>query len=327
MKQIFLFIVLMRALAAIIITNSHYVGVYPTDLIANGGLLGDVLFFAVSGYCLANVKGSFGKWYLRRFIRVYIPVWICTLAYMLIGAYSVPEDPVQLALFYLWPIRWHFITSIILLYIPLFFVAKYIELNYRNYSRLAGGILLLQLVLYVTLYDNSYYHIDNVRQPMIEFLFFQSMLMGAHYRWRCSLSLRDGESVMLGAERRPYGLLAGAVGLFVLYFSSKMLFAKMPFIAELQLLNPLILLVLLYVLFRIFMQTERALKAAEGKKAWKIVQFIADRTLEIYLVQPVVLKFLRIGPFPLNWLLLTTVIIVAAILLRWSSQMIIRRIS
>ena len=44
-KKMFHFIVLIRALAAMIITNAHYTGVYPTDLIANGGLLGDVLFF------------------------------------------------------------------------------------------------------------------------------------------------------------------------------------------------------------------------------------------------------------------------------------------
>ena len=47
-KEIYLFIILIRAIAAITITNAHYTGVYPTDLIANGGLLGDVLFFAVS---------------------------------------------------------------------------------------------------------------------------------------------------------------------------------------------------------------------------------------------------------------------------------------
>lgn len=38
------FVTVLRALAAMIITNAHYVGVYPTDLIANGGLLGDVIF-------------------------------------------------------------------------------------------------------------------------------------------------------------------------------------------------------------------------------------------------------------------------------------------
>lgn len=39
-----LFIEFLRALAACLITNAHYTGIYPTDLIANGGLLGDVIF-------------------------------------------------------------------------------------------------------------------------------------------------------------------------------------------------------------------------------------------------------------------------------------------
>ena len=32
-KKMFHFIVLIRALAAMIITNAHYTGVYPTDLV------------------------------------------------------------------------------------------------------------------------------------------------------------------------------------------------------------------------------------------------------------------------------------------------------
>lgn len=39
----------LRAIAAILITNSHYVGVYPIDLIASGGLLGDVIFLLYLG--------------------------------------------------------------------------------------------------------------------------------------------------------------------------------------------------------------------------------------------------------------------------------------
>ena len=56
-----LYITLLRALSAMIITNAHYTGIYPTDLIANGGLLGDVIFFAVSGFCLANIRLNFGR--------------------------------------------------------------------------------------------------------------------------------------------------------------------------------------------------------------------------------------------------------------------------
>lgn len=198
-KQIFLFIVLMRALAAIVITNAHYTGVYPTDLIANGGLLGDVLFFAVSGFCLANTNGKFSKWYLMRFVRVYIPSWLMTLIYMILGAYVVTgmQDVVN---FFVWPTHWHFVASIIILYVPLFFVSKYVEMSRKNYWRMVIGLFALQFVLYLTVYDTSYYHIDNVREPMIEFLFFQSMLLGLHYRWRC-----DRENRYFSAIKKKIG--------------------------------------------------------------------------------------------------------------------------
>lgn len=48
-KKMIFFITVLRALAACLITNAHYTGIYPIEIIANGGLIGDVLFFAVSG--------------------------------------------------------------------------------------------------------------------------------------------------------------------------------------------------------------------------------------------------------------------------------------
>lgn len=317
-KKFFLFIVLIRALAAMVITNAHYTGVYPTDLIANGGLLGDVLFFAVSGFCLASTNGSFGKWYLKRFVRVYIPSWIMTLGYMILGAYVVTgwQDIVE---FFAWPTHWHFVASIILLYVPLFFVSKYMEMNTKNYWRMAAGLLVVQLVLYFTVYDASYYHIDKVREPMIEFLFFQSMILGLHYRWR---------SQQCNDEYKPLSKLeiGGGILLLGVYFASKMLFVKMPSISVFQIANQMVLWALLYVLFDIFMKLEPKLRNIEESKVWTCIKFVSDRTLEIYLVQYVILDYCKIGPFPLNWLLLTTTIILAAVILRWVSQQVITRI-
>ena len=317
-KRIFLFIVLMRALATIVITNSHYTGVYPTDLIANGGLLGDVLFFAVSGFCLANTTGNFGRWYMRRFVRVYVPSWLMTLIYMALGAYVVTgmQDIVN---FFVWPTHWHFVASIIILYIPSFFVSKHVEMNRRNYGRMALGLFVMQVILYLTVYDTSYYHIDKVREPMIEFLFFQSMLLGLHYRWRC-----NNEDIL----SRPISkkLIGGGTALAVIYFASKLAFVKYEALSAFQLLNQMVLWLLLYVLFQIFMGMEETLKTYADSKVWKGVKFIADRTLEIYLVQYVILDYMKIGPFPLNWLLLTTTIICSAVCLRWLSQQIIKRI-
>lgn len=317
-KRIFLFIVLMRAFAAIIITNAHYTGVYPTDLIANGGLLGDVLFFAVSGYCLANTKDAFSKWYLRRFLRIYIPVWIITIIYMILGVYAVSNisDGIDSLL---WPTHWHFVASIILLYIPLYFVSKHIEMNTKNYIRIVLVIFALQFILYITVYDYSYYHIDSVYQPMIEFLFFQSMLMGLHFRWRCN------NKDCLDMKLRAGLLLLGIVWLGV-YFVSKMLFVKCSAIADLQLLNQIVLGGLLFVLFKIFMALESKMQKIKDTKFFVVTKFISDRTLEIYLVQYVILDYLKIGSFPFNWLLLTSTIIAAAVILRWLSQLVITRV-
>ena len=309
----------MRALAAIVITNAHYTGVYPTDLIANGGLLGDVLFFAVSGFCLANTKGKFGKWYLKRFVRVYIPSWLMTIIYMVLGAY-VATGAKDIVDFFIWPTHWHFVASIIILYVPLFFVSKYIEMNKKNYWRMALGLFVLQMVMYLTVYDTSYYHIDKVREPMIEFLFFQSMLLGLHFRWRCNNE--DALSDTISKKR-----IGGGILLLTIYFVSKLIFVKYEAVSAYQILNQFVLWMLLYVLFQLFMGLETKLKSIEGSKSWLCVKFIADRTLEIYLVQYVILDHLKIGPFPLNWLLLTTTILCSAVCLRWLSQQVIKRIN
>lgn len=317
-KRIYLFIVLIRAVAAVVITNSHYTGVYPTDLIANGGLLGDVLFFAVSGYCLANTKVPLKKWYIRRFIRIYIPVWIITLIYVLGGAYSIEDNKALIAAIF-WPTHWHFVASIILLYIPLYFVSRYIEMNTRNYLKTMLVTFIFQLILYFTVYDYSYYHIDSVYQPMIEFLFFQSMILGLHFRWRCK------SNDCLNRKPSP-GILLLGIFLFAIYFVSKILFVKYEQIAGFQILNQVLLYCFLYVLFLLFMSLEKKLHTIQSSKYWTIIKFIADRTLEIYLVQYVILEHMKIGPFPINWLLLTISIIMAGSALRWLSQQLIKRI-
>lgn len=323
-KKFFLFIVFIRALAAILITNAHYVGVYPTDLIANGGLLGDVLFFAVSGFCLANTQISFGRWYARRIVRVYVPALIMTTIWVICGIYGA-ENVLGWLNLYIWPTSWHFVASIILLYIPLFFVSKYMEMNTKNYARLAGSIFLIQMILYLFVYDKTEYHIDNVHQPMIEFIFFQSMLLGLYFRWKNSNRKESN-------EKSNVLEVVLCLLLIPIYFGSKMLFVKFDSISYLQILNQVVLWGLLYLMFDIFMKSEAKFANCEQTKVWPVIKFIADHTLEIYLVQYVLIRNLKIGKignyasFPLNWLLLTTCIIICAVVLRWLSHQVIKRI-
>lgn len=167
---------------------------------------------------------------------------------MLLGLYTVTnlDDGIK---FFFWPTHWHFVASIIILYIPLYFISKFIEMNTKNYVKTASLIFVLQLVFYFTIYDRSYYHIDSVYQPMIEFLFFQSMLMGVYFRWRCN------EVGYCNMKLKLEYIIIGSI-LLGIYFLSKILFVKYSLIANFQILNQVILGCLLYVLFLIFVTLE-----------------------------------------------------------------------
>lgn len=297
------FITVLRAMSAMIITNSHYTGFYPTDLIANGGLLGDVIFFAVSGYCLFNIKMPFGKWYLKRLLRVYPSAIIITLIYILVGWYQTEFSFKSLFWWFAYPTNYHFVASIIVLYIPFYFVAKLKPFR-ENLPKVMIGVFVAYMLVYAVAYDKSYYHIDTVREPMIRFLFFESMLLGAWFR-------QNSGKVKDAYRGWHWGLSAA---FFVLYFGSKMIFSGVEKISGFQCINQIILFMLLFGVFWCFSGINEWLERAFVPGLKKAVTFVSERTLEIYVVQYAIISFVRDREmmFPLNWFAVTAAIIVAA---------------
>lgn len=304
------FITVLRALAACIITNSHYVGVYPTDLIANGGLFGDVIFFAVSGFCLTNVKNSFPKWYAKRLVRVFPGVIIISVVYILLGIHTMEPTFSGVISSFVYPTGYHFVASIIILYIPFYFVMKIQKLR-DNIPVVAGVTALVWLLIYIFIYDKSYYHIDTVREPMIRFLFFFAMLLGAYFKVNME-KYRNKKSII------SWILLPV---LFVAYFASKLIFGRVDSISGLQIANQFILFALLIVTFRCFMSIDSWL---EKLPKWikTVITFVSGLTLEIYLVQIGIISKLNFLPFPLNWLFITGVIILLAFILNKISSFV-----
>lgn len=306
------YITALKALAACLITNAHYTGIYPTDLIANGGLIGDVIFFAVSGYCLSNIKLKFPRWYGKRLIRCYLPVVIATAFYMILGAYSTEEhSPLW---WFIYPTSYHFIASIVVLYIPFYFIMSLPRLR-LNIPKVMLAIAAVYLMIYIFFYDKSYYHIDKVREPMIRFLFMESMLLGAHFKQK-DASYRNNLSVW-------HIVAMGTV--FVLYFASKILFArKGTSIGNLQILNQVLIFVLLYFILRVFSGLDGKLERLP-KFLKSIIGYIAILTLEIYVVQYVLIDWIRLHfGFPLNWLVITASILAAAVALHCVCDLILR---
>ncbi len=298
------FIIILRAIAACLITNAHYVGIYPADIIANGGLIGDVLFFMISGYCLFSTKKGFFRWYGKRFTRVYLPVLIITITYFILGAYSFNVEQ-NFVYWFLWPTGYHFVGSILLLYIPFYFVARY-EIVRKNIPWIMSGGGVLYLIVYIFIYDKSFYHIDTVREPMIWFLFFESMLMGAYFR-------QNDEKYR--NEFRWWQVVT-VVGFAAIYFISKLVFAKGKFV-EFQIINQGLIFALGYFLFRLFCGLDNKLEKLP-KPIMGIFEFLSKITLEIYVVQNVLIDALRPHfSFPINWFVITASILLSAWILHW----------
>ena len=117
--------------------------------------------------------------------------------------------------------------------------------------------------------------------------------------------------------------------MLAVYFASKMLFVKRATISEFQLLNQIVLFISLFLLFRCTYTLEDKLKKHSDSWLWKIVEYLSDHTLEIYCVQYVIIDWVRnLGlSFPINWLALTTTILLAATALRWISQKVIKLVN
>lgn len=167
------------------------------------------------------------------------------------------------------------------------------------------------LLAYVFMYDKSYYHIDTVREPMIRFLFFESMLLGAFFR------VNDGK---LRNRKRLALHVSACVILFLLYFASKLAFSRVAGISSLQIVNQLLIFALLVKIMNVFSALDsRLVMLPEAVK--KIIGFVASITLEIYVVQYAIIDKLRnVAPFPLNWIILTASIIGTAFILHWVCQ-------
>lgn len=296
------FITFLRAIAACLITNAHYTGIYPIDLIANGGLIGDILFFAASGYCLYNVKISFPKWYGKRIYRIYPPVLIMTSIYVLLGAYNVADHNV--VWWFVYPTYYHFVASIIVLYIPFYFCMK-IDWLKNHLLVVMGFIAVAWVLIYVMIYDRSYYHIDTVREPMIRFLFMESMLLGAWFK--------QVDHKMRNKFRVWYPL--ATLGMFMIYFASKLFFSHRQSFCQLQILNQFVIFTLLILMFMTFAGLDSKLERLPSLIK-KMIDFISSITLEIYLVQYVLIDIIRpIGHFPINWIILTVTILGSAFIL------------
>lgn len=293
------FINYLRTIATVLITNSHYSNIWPISDLAAGGLLGNILFFAASGFCLLNIKENFGKWYWKRIAKIW-PVMIgFTLLTVLIGDYSLAswKDVVRL---FLYPTNYIFLVWLMISYIA-FYVLAWLSKKYDKTIEISLLVLFGAWILtYFIFVDKSVYHIDDVSKPFILFLYFSSMLIGALFK----------KYIDKFGKIKAVNVILLFVGLIV-YFGSKIAFSKIQSIVFWQILNQLSILVVLYFMFAVFIGLEDCFKKIPD---WinKAVKFVAGITLHIYIVQFVIIRRLEGLIFPVNFLVTTVAILALA---------------
>mgnify|MGYP000293741144 CR=1 FL=1 len=104
------FIVFLRCLATCLITNSHFDNIYPIAELATGGVLGNSIFFFVSGYCLSVKKQGFIRWILKKSYKLYVPLWIVQVFCTIIGIYKF-DSIIQVFKMYVLPTNYWFLPA------------------------------------------------------------------------------------------------------------------------------------------------------------------------------------------------------------------------
>lgn len=305
----FEFINYLKLIATVLITNSHFKNIWPTSALATGGLLGNVIFMAVSGFLLYSIKTNFVKWFSKRFFRVYPALAIFTLFTVFIGEYPLNNLNDAFKLF-VYPTNYIFLVWLLICY-AMFYIVVCMDKRVNWFLEISMVVFFgVWILVYAICYDKSTYRVDNVGEPFILFLYFESMLMGAFFKKNKA-----------NFSKFRISKLAVAVGCTVVYFISKLIVLKVEFFLLVQILNQFIILIALFSVFNLFMSMEQFFQKIP-EKINCMVKHISNITLQIYVVQFISIRYCEKISFPLNLITVTIVILISATLLYYIENLI-----
>lgn len=293
---------LMRFLAVILITNSHIGPLYPPHLqfLSTGGALGNSLFFFCSGFALylSNRDTGFAPWAIRRFTRIYPSLWIFMTVCFLGGIQSFRLPDIIIPTFW-------FLQAIFVFYVFFFYSIKFLKgscgksvppLSFRYSSPISMCPIMngLSKTPNTTTFTLVFYYII--------------MLFGA------IAAQRRTNTESPSSIARP---LSAVLLIVTVYYSLKIyiLHSASP-IYDVQLCIPILLTLFSIYMFRLF---ER-LSNIGTKTTAAIVNYIASLTLDIYIVQFVIMGYFTRYTFPFGYFGSIAAILLAAGILNYISK-------
>jgi peptidoglycan/LPS O-acetylase OafA/YrhL len=291
----------LRFVAILLIINHHLHDYYPIRYFATGGAMGNALFFVLSsfGLFLSEKKNPkpFTAWYTQRIKRIYPTVWIVlvilTLPYKLYMNALDTDNILTFLGYFFYPPFW-FLQLLMIFYLLIFPIIK------RYSTKIIYYIIITLFVLYAFVYlnyiDLSIWSIEeNIFLKCI--FYFMIFLFGVY--------LADRRDKIRYSGLQDWGLLFLSV--FLIYGHKFLMLKNMA--SSFQFIQQFLLLPFIYYFFKIS-RSGLVQKHIMGVPIIsRIVNYISDMTLELYLVHLYVLIFiLKLNLlFPVNIILLLIV--------------------
>ena len=118
---------LLRAIAIVLILNSHMDNYYPIHQLATGGAIGNSIFFFLSAFGLSlsqkKIRKTFSAWYASRISRIYPSVWIVIVFLILpimFQAKSITPNSIMVYLGYFYYPPFWFLQALLIYYLLTF---------------------------------------------------------------------------------------------------------------------------------------------------------------------------------------------------------------
>lgn len=292
---------ILKFFAALVITNSHMELLYGEySMLATGGSIGDVLFFFASGFTLMLGKSvRFDNWYKRRINRIYPTVfaWAILTSFILNYQNDMKYTVIHGG-------GW-FVTCIMIYYIPLWFVRKYMENRLWTAFFIASSIVIICYFFFnipdgESIYGATYF-------KWIHYFLF--MLLGA------IVGKMPKQEMKFQVGKDSVKLLICLIAFYTMLIMSM----RITQATQWQIITLVPLLGITYYTYKVC--NSRILKKCYDNRylGW-CIRFIGGLCLEIYIVQYALFTDTMNSIFPMNIIIMFFIIFMVAYLLRCASR-------
>jgi peptidoglycan/LPS O-acetylase OafA/YrhL len=309
----------LRALAIVLIINSHLKNYYPMPYFGTGGAIGNSLFFFLSGFGLflsqQEYNKNFKEWYTHRIERIYPSLWIVLILLympvMIIEGKLSPSTIMTFLGYFFYP-PYFFIQYILIYYLLGFPLLKKSRETYIFITSFV--LILIYIFWYLTVVDLSKFSVEDCPNDLIHY--FVIFLFGIFTASR-------KKDIIYSNGLKNYFFLF----FFLAFFYIHKFFMLKGLFLEYQFMQQAIIYPIVYNLLKISRSPLVVTKLMGLPFFSKIVEFLADNSLEIYLVHLTIRSsILIIGlPFPSNILIFLVITFLLVVLINKISNATRRR--